>query len=163
MEAGSFELNPRPVQVRDLVAGAADRLGRQFEEKAVKLNIELPAGLPLVVADEDRIGQVLLNLLGNALQYTPAGRSVQISVRQLKQEVEIEIRDEGIGIPAEHLAQVFTRFYRVDRSRSRVGGGSGIGLTIAKHLVEAHGGRIWADSPGHSKGSAFTFTLPIEA
>ncbi|MEK6588179.1 MAG: ATP-binding protein [Chloroflexota bacterium] len=163
VEAGAFELNPRPVQVRDLVAGAADRLGRQFEEKEVMLNIELPAGLPLVVADEDRIGQVLLNLLGNALQYTPAGRSVRVRSRQVKQEIEIEIRDEGIGIPAEHLAQVFTRFYRVDRSRSRVGGGSGIGLTIAKHLVEAHGGRIWADSPGHSKGSAFTFTLPIEA
>lgn len=162
-EAGAFELNPRPVQVRDLVAGAADRLGRQFEEKEVNLNIELPAGLPLVVADEDRIGQVLLNLLGNALQYTPAGRSVWIRSRQVKQEIEIEIRDEGIGIPAEHLAHVFTRFYRVDRSRSRVGGGSGIGLTIAKHLVEAHGGRIWADSPGHGEGSAFTFTLPIEA
>jgi len=163
VEAGAFELNPRPVQVRDLVAGAADRLGRQFEEKEVKLNLELPAGLPLVVADEDRIGQVLLNLLGNALQYTPSGRSVRIRSRQVKQEIEIEIRDEGIGIPAEHLAHVFTRFYRVDRSRSRVGGGSGIGLTIAKHLVEAHGGRIWADSPGHGKGSAFTFTLPIEA
>lgn len=163
VEAGALELNPRPVQVRDLVAGAVDRLGRQFEEKEVKLDIELPAGLPLVVADEDRIGQVLLNLLGNALQYTPAGRSVRIRSRQEKREVEIEIRDEGIGIPAEHLAHVFTRFYRVDRSRSRVGGGSGIGLTIAKHLVEAHGGRIWADSPGHGKGSAFTFTLPIEA
>jgi histidine kinase len=113
------------------------------------------------MVDPDRIGQVLLNLLGNALQYTPSGRQVEVRARHQDQLLEIEIRDEGIGIPAEHLPHVFTRFYRVDRSRSRAGGGSGIGLTIAKHLVEAHGGRIWASSPGSGKGSSFTFTLPL--
>ena len=104
---------------------------------------------------------MLLNLLGNALQYTPAGRAVRISARGAVAEVQIEIRDEGIGIPAEHLQHIFTRFYRIDPSRSRAGGGSGIGLTIAKHLVERQGGRIWAESLGAGQGSRFTFSLPV--
>ena len=78
-------------------------------------------------------------------------------------EVQIAVIDTGIGIPAEHLPHLFTRFYRVDKSRSRAGGGSGIGLTIAKHLVEAHSGRLWAESAGSGQGSTFTFTLPIAA
>jgi len=135
-------------------------LGRQFQERGVTLEIDVPADLPPVEADEDRIGQVLLNLAGNALHYTPAGGNVHITARHQGDEVHISVVDSGIGIAAEHLPLLFTRFYRVDKSRSRVGGGSGIGLTIAKHLVEAHGGRIWAESAGPGKGSTFTFTLP---
>ena len=161
VEAGAFELSPRKVGVRELVSSAADRLAGQFEEKGVRLEIDLAAVLPPVRADPDRIGQVLLNLLGNALQYTPSGRAVEVHARQADQVLEIEIRDEGVGIPAEHLPHIFTRFYRVDHSRSRAGGGSGIGLTIAKHLIEAHGGRIWASSPGPGEGSSFTFTIPL--
>lgn len=161
VEAGAFELHRKTVEVDELVSSATERLAGQFDEKGVRLEIDLAAGLPTVLADPDRIGQVLLNLLGNALQYTPSGRQVEVRARHQDQLLEIEIRDEGIGIPAEHLPHVFTRFYRVDRSRSRAGGGSGIGLTIAKHLVEAHGGRIWASSPGSGKGSSFTFTLPL--
>lgn len=161
VEAGAFELNLRKVEVEELVSSAVDRLSGQFEEKGVRLEIDLPPELPAVTADPDRIGQVLLNLLGNALQYTPSSRAVEVLACQRDQVVEIEVRDEGIGIPAEHLPHIFARFYRVDRSRSRVGGGSGIGLTIAKHLVEAHGGRIWASSPEPGKGSSFTFTLPL--
>ena len=159
VEAGAFELHRKAVEVEALVSSAAERLAGQFDEKGVRLEIYLAADLPTVLADPDRIGQVLLNLVGNALQYTASGRAVEVHARQQDRVVEIEIRDEGMGIPAEHLPQVFTRFYRVDRSRSRAGGGSGIGLTIAKHLVEAHGGRIWASSPGSGKGSSFTFTL----
>lgn len=161
VEAGAFELNLRRTQVEELISSIADRLGRQFEEKEVRLEIDLPEALPAVLVDEDRIGQVLLNLLGNALQYTPTGRAVRLEARSLERQVEIQIRDHGIGIASEHLPHLFTRFYRVDRSRSRAGGGSGIGLTIAKHLVEAHGGRIWADSPGPGRGSTFGFTLPV--
>ena len=84
-----------------------------------------------------------------------------ILAQQQGEEVQIAVQDTGVGIPPEHLPHLFTRFYRVDKSRSRVGGGSGIGLTIAKHLVEAHGGRIWAYSEGSGKGSKFTFTLPV--
>jgi len=160
VEAGAYSPN-QPVHMADLVAVTVARLGRQFEEKGVVLEIEIPPELPRVLADEDRLGQVLLNLLGNALQYTPSEGRVWITAAQRGAEIEIAIRDTGIGIPLEHLENLFTRFYRVDKSRSRAGGGSGIGLTIAKHLVEAHGGRIWTESDGTGKGSTFSFTLPL--
>ena len=161
VEAGAYEMNFSLREVQDLVEITKGTLIRQFEEKGVVLNIELGAGLPMVYADEDRIGQVLLNLVGNALQYTPAGGVVTIRARQGRDEVQISVSDTGVGIQAEQLNQIFTRFYRVDSSRSRSVGGSGIGLTIAKYLTEAHGGRIWAESPGADQGSTFTFTLPV--
>ena len=161
VEAGVFDLRLKSVSVSDLVAAATARLARQFEEKGVALETETPANLPAVQVDEDRIGQVLLNLVGNALQYTPAGGQVRITARRQGTEAHIAVADTGIGLAAEHLPFLFTRFYRVDKSRARVGGGSGIGLTIARHLVEAHGGRIWAESPGPGQGSTFTFTLPL--
>ena len=163
VEAGAFELNLRRVAVGDLVQATLARLGRQFEEKGVALESAVPAGLPPVRADEDRAGQVLLNLVGNALQYTPAGGRVRVAARRQGAEVHIQVSDTGIGMSPEHLALVFTRFYRVDKSRARAGGGSGIGLTIARHLVEAHAGRIWAESPGPGRGSNFAFTLPVAA
>ena len=163
VEAGAYSLNRQPASVRHLVDALVARLGRQFAEKGVILETDLPADLPPVLADEDRVGQVLLNVAGNALQYTPAGGRVRVTAQRHGNEVHIAVSDTGIGIPPEHLPHVFTRFYRVDKSRSRAGGGSGIGLTIAKHLVEAHGGRIWATSPGPGEGSTFTFTLPMAA
>jgi signal transduction histidine kinase len=84
-----------------------------------------------------------------------------VSARQEKEEAVFSIKDNGVGIPAEHLLHIFDRFYRVDKSRSRAHGGSGIGLTIAKHLVEAHGGKLWVESEGKNKGSVFSFTLPL--
>jgi len=160
-EAGQVPLNLRAAAPADLVRAAADRLQPQFEDKSVRLHVDLPADLPQVRADPSRIIQVLLNLLGNALQYTPSGGQVTVRAWRDSREVVVAVQDTGIGIPAEHLPHIFERFYRVDKSRSRPGGGSGIGLTIAKHLVEAHGGRIWATSPGPGQGSTFSFTLPI--
>jgi signal transduction histidine kinase len=104
---------------------------------------------------------VLLNLVGNALQYTPAGGEVCLRARREGGMVRLAVEDSGIGIAPEHLPRVFERFYRVDRSRSRVGGGSGIGLTIARHLVEAHAGQIGVTSDGLDQGSTFSLTLPI--
>ncbi len=161
VEAGAFELNLGPVSVSDLVEADVARLGFQFEEKGVALVTDVPPDLPPVQADEDRIGQVLLNLVGNALQYTPAGGQVWVTARRQGSEIRISVRDTGVGIAPEHLSLIFSRFYRVDKSRARAGGGSGIGLTIARHLVEAHGGRIWAESPGLGQGSIFSFTLPL--
>jgi signal transduction histidine kinase len=163
VEAGTFELRIRPVSVGELVQVTLARLGRQFEDKGVALETDIPAGLPPVLADEDRVGQVLLNLVGNALQYTPSGGQVRIMARRSEGDVHISVEDTGLGIAPEHLKLIFSRFYRVDRSRARVGGGSGIGLTIARHLVGAQGGRIWAESPGPGQGSTFTFTLPAAA
>lgn len=100
----------------------------------------------------DRLSQVLFNLIGNALQYTPPGGQVTVTARRQGDEVQVNVQDSGVGIAAENLMHVFDRFYRVDRSRSRISGGSGIGLTIARYLVEAHGGRIWVESPGEGKG-----------
>jgi signal transduction histidine kinase len=129
----------------------------------VSLRTDVPADLPPVLGDEDRLGQVLLNLVGNALQYTPAGGTVVVSGRRKDQEAEIAVVDTGLGIAVEHLPHVFDRFYRVDKSRSRAVGGSGIGLTIAQHLVEAHGGKLRAESAGPGRGSTFIFSLPVAA
>jgi histidine kinase len=161
VEAGAFTLDLQPLLVAGLVSTVLDRLGLQFEEKGVGLTADVPGGLPPVRADEGRAGQVLLNVVGNALHYTPFGGNVRLWARQEGAEVHLAIEDTGVGIRAEHLPHVFERFYRVDTSRSRVGGGSGIGLTIAKHLVEAQGGRIWAESPGPGRGSTLHFTLPV--
>jgi len=162
VEAKAYQLDIRPVAVSALVQTTFKRLSLQAQEKRIGLHPNLPPDLPPVLADEDRVTQVLVNLVGNALQYTPEGGDITISSTRHGNEVHISISDTGIGIPPEHLSQLFTRFYRVDKSRSRAsGGGSGIGLTIARHLIEAHGGRIWAESAGEGQGSTFTFSLKL--
>jgi len=161
VEAGAYEMHLQAINVQDLIEDAASRLRRQYEDKGVELSSNVPEDLPQVRVDKYRIDQVMINLLGNALQYTPSGGKVNISAAQQNGEILISIRDTGMGISSEHLPMLFTRFYRVDKSRSRAGGGSGIGLTISKFFVEAHGGRIWAESDGIDKGSTFKFTLPV--
>ena len=179
VESGAFALERRSTKVAELVRGVAARMQTQYADKGVSLLNDCPPKLPAVMADEDRLTQVLTNLLGNALQYTPEGGAVRVRCAQVDRDflvgrfadVEktdpdsgnwllVSVQDNGIGIAPEHLAHVFDRFYRVDKSRSRSGGGSGIGLTIAGRLVEAHGGRIWAESGGIGEGSTFTFCLP---
>jgi histidine kinase len=170
VESGSFHLDLRPISLSVPLATTAKRLALQFDEKQITLTLDLPADpsagsgqvLPPVLADEDRLTQVLTNLLANALAYTPAGGAVTVSAQKTGGELRVAVMDSGVGIPPEHLAHIFDRFYRVDASRSRgAGGGSGIGLTIARRLVEAHGGRMWAESDGENKGSVFFFTLPV--
>ena len=162
VEARAYQFDIRPLDVSTLAQTVAKRLAPHAESKRISLNLELAPGLPHALADEDRAVQVLTNLTGNALQYTPEGGRITISAKQVGNEVQIAVRDTGTGIPLEHLSHIFDRFYRVDKSRSRQsGGGSGIGLTIARALIEAHGGRIWAESAGDGQGSTFTFTLPI--
>lgn len=163
VEAHAYELDIRPLDVSTLVQTVTKRLAPQFGAKRITLDTELAPELLRVLADEGRIIQVLTNLTGNALQHTPENGKVTIVAKRINDEVQISVRDTGIGIPPEHLLHIFDRFYRADKSRSRrAGGGSGIGLTIARALVEAHGGRIWAESAGEGQGSIFTFTLPTE-
>jgi signal transduction histidine kinase len=162
VESGAVALDLGPVSLPDLAETARKRLARPSAAKGVTLTLDLPADLPPVRADTDRLLQVLTNLLNNALQYTPSGGDVTLSAEARGREVLVCVADTGIGIPAEHLAHIFDRFYRVDKSRSRqAGGGSGIGLTICKYLVEAHGGRIWVESTGEGQGSTFSFTLLV--
>ena len=160
VEAKAYSLDVRSVSVSSLVQTTLKRLSPQATAKRITLRSNLPSDLEPVHADEDRITQVLVNLAANAIQYTPEGGEVSISAAQHGNEIYISVKDTGIGIPQEHLANIFTRFYRVDKSRSRnSGGGSGIGLTIARHIVEAHGGKIWVESAGEGKGSTFSFSL----
>ena len=161
VEAGAYELHIQPVDLGDLTDGVCGRLRRQFEDKGVRLNVHLPPGLLMAEIDPDRISQVLINLIGNGLQYTLSGGQVDVTVQRKNNGALFTVADTGAGIAAGDLPHLFTRFYRVDKSRARASGGSGIGLTIARHLVEAHGGQIWAESEGVGQGSQFMFLLPL--
>ena len=154
LEAGAYTLNRHPVAPKQLVDEVLQRFAPAYADKGVALQSEVPDQAPAVWADAERIIQVLSNLLDNALRHTPPGG--QVTVRVIPPQapggekgwVRFEVQDTGEGIPPEHLPRLFHRFYRVDKSRSRRRGGSGIGLTIARLLVEAHDGRIEAHSPG---------------
>jgi signal transduction histidine kinase len=175
-EAGQLRLERQPVAPSDLVNKAADAARAQATAKGIALQTDLPADLPLVDVDPQRIGQVLGNLLSNALTHTPSDGEVVIAARRCPElcpepsrrvvegagdsEVELSVSDTGEGIPPEDLPYIFERFYRADKSRSRVTGGTGLGLSIAKQLVEAHGGRIEVESEV-GQGTVFTFTLPV--
>ena len=160
VEAGAYELDIQPISVSDLLNTNIPKLALQYDEKKVTLLINQKSNQLIVRADPDRTGQIIINLLGNALQYTPEGGHVSLAAEERENEILFSVTDDGIGFTAEHKLHLFKRFYRVDKSRSRTGGGSGIGLTISQYLVEAQGGHIWAESPGLGKGSTFFFTLP---
>jgi len=161
VEAGALQLNLTPVSINELVETVKTNLEPQFKEKDIQLKIRLEPDLPEVMADKDRIQQVLTNLAGNALQYTPNGGTVTIRAVRERSDILVSVEDNGIGINADQIPLIFNRFYRTDKSRTRSSGGSGIGLTIAQALVKAHNGRIWVDSEGEGKGSTFTFSLPV--
>lgn len=159
-EAGQLPLECRPVDVAEVARMAVEAIRPQAEARSLELSFDLPSDLPPVVADPHRIGQVLRNLFNNALEFTPSGGQVSLTVRREGTWVCLELGDSGPGIAPEQLPFVFERFYRADPSRTRATGGAGLGLAIVKQLVEAHGGRVWAKStPG--TGSWFGFTLPV--
>jgi histidine kinase len=160
-EAGQIPLEFERVSPNSFIETAVDRLAPQFDDKEVELHTSLPDEISKVSVDPARMTQVMLNLLGNALQYTPSEGQVLVNAWDNGENVTITVQDTGIGIPAEALPHVFERFFRVDKSRSRSGGGSGIGLTISKHLVEAQSGQLSATSPGPNQGSTFTIVLPV--
>ncbi|WP_322506876.1 sensor histidine kinase [Anaerolinea sp.] len=161
VESGAFHLKPELVSLSDLIDTIKNIFVPQFDQKNIQFQIQIEPDLPPVLIDKDRILQVLTNLIGNALQYTPSGGKVTVQISKQRSEILISVSDTGIGISPEHLPFIFNRFYRTDKSRARSSGGSGIGLTIAQALVKAHHGRIWAESGGEGKGSTFYFTLPI--
>jgi len=161
-EAGQLKLERKPLSLADVIAQVGEGLEVQANEKEVALKFESAASLPKVQADEQRIAQVLFNLMSNALRHTPASGTITVSAEARQDRVVVSVRDTGTGISPEDLPHVFERFYRADRSRARSTGGSGLGLTIAKQIVEAHGGQIWAQS-WLGAGSTFAFSLPLSA
>ena len=160
-EAKQLALHPSRIACAALIAQAVARLGAHYAEKGVALAVTAPADLPTLEVDPDRVLQVLVNLLGNALRATPTGGCVTVTAQPIGATVTVTVTDTGIGIDAAQLPHLFERFYRVDPARSRGLGGHGIGLTISKTLVEAHGGEIWVTSAGLGAGATFGFTLPL--
>jgi len=159
-EAGELKLNCQAEDIIRLIKQAVAIKQTQAIVKGVSISTEVSQKLPLVNVDSRRIGQVLHNLLENAIAHTEKSGSIVVTAQKQDNWVKISVTDTGEGIPAEDLPSIFERFYRVDKSRARATGGSGLGLTIAKRLVEAHGGKIEAQSE-LGKGSCFSFTLPV--
>jgi two-component system, OmpR family, sensor histidine kinase BaeS len=161
VEERQLDLHLDPVDPGALVVRAVQAAQPAYQAKGVTLTAGVDRSLPLVSADPERLGEVLDNLLGNALRHTPKGGQVEVTATQRGNEVELSVRDTGEGIPPELLDQVFQRFFRVDPARTRNdGNGSGLGLTISRAIVQAHRGRLWAESSGLGHGARFVARLP---
>ncbi len=158
IEAGRLELELRPIRVEELVNSCIETARLKAEAKGLRISVQLPEGLPPVRGDGAQLAEVLQNLLDNALQYTPSGGLIDLTARLTNHEIIFTVADTGIGIPESDLARIFERFYRVDAARSREAGGTGLGLAISRHIVEAHGGRIWVES-AVGQGSRFHFSI----
>jgi signal transduction histidine kinase len=159
MDAGGLKLDRQPHAISELAADTVESFHALAEQQQVTLNSKVAPGCDPVLVDAVQIGRALANLVGNALRHTPSGGAVTLRIWPNDDWVQVEVSDTGEGIPAKDLPRVFERFYRGEKSRSRATGGSGLGLAIAKAIVEAHGGRIWAESqPG--QGARFIFSVP---
>ncbi len=159
VESPDYKLSLQPARASALVKDSIESLGGIVVDSGIKLQ---SAGAPdaVVMADPDAMNQVFGNLIENSIKYAKSGKRIRVGAREVGSEVEFTVQDFGPGIASEHLERIFERFYRVDKARSRESGGTGLGLAIVKHIVQAHGGRIWAESElGH--GAAFHFTLPL--
>ncbi|MCH8563630.1 ATP-binding protein [Nesterenkonia sp. AY15] len=161
-EEGCLDLRLAPVQLGELLDAASAQIRARYQAAGVNLEIKIGnrARAVTITADRDRIGQVLTNLLDNALHHTERGDEVTLSARASRSHVTVDVVDTGHGIDPAHLAHLFERFYRVDSARDRTHGGSGIGLAIVRSIVTAHGGSVWAFSEGTGKGAVFTVELP---
>jgi signal transduction histidine kinase/ActR/RegA family two-component response regulator len=161
LEAGRVELTPRPTRVRSMVDQVIAVVGVAAQAKQIRVVNDVAGDLPVVNADPTRLQQVLVNLVGNAVKFTPQGGTVRIRGGSRGDEVWVSVEDTGVGIAREELAKIWDPFYQVESPLQRHHGGSGLGLTIVRRLVELHGGVVRAESEGLNQGSRFTFTLPI--
>ncbi|GLV58431.1 hypothetical protein KDH_52640 [Dictyobacter sp. S3.2.2.5] len=160
LEAGQIHLDLAPLDLHSLVDETVAVIAPECEALGIKLQNNIPADLPYVEADSDRVTQVLLNLLDNARRHTNGGGHISVDAAKKDGQVRISVRDTGVGIDKEDLPHIFERFYRADRSRAAKTGGSGLGLAIVKAIVTTHGGKVWAEStPG--QGTTVIFTLPL--
>jgi len=160
IESGQIPLMQEPVALAGLIDRTVGLLRHLIEQNQHAVVMNIPPGMPPVLGDEERLGQVFSNLLDNAIKYTPEKGTITISAVADEKFVEVSVADTGIGIPPQDLPRIFERFYRVDKARSRELGGTGLGLSIVKHLVEGHGGTVFVESlPG--KGARFVVRLPL--
>jgi two-component system sensor histidine kinase ResE len=162
LESGIADLEMSEVDVETLLQNIVEKFTPQAKRANVELKLNIPAGLPMVVGDGDRLAQVFTNLVDNALKFTSEGGGVTLSVKEVGSEMELSIADTGSGVPKEALPRLFDRFYQVDQSRA--GGekhGTGLGLAIAKEIVQAHGGRIGVRSQA-GQGTVFVIHLPLD-
>lgn len=159
IESGQVPLELKAVAPSKLLHSAADRMRAQAERAGLSLRVECPAALPKVQGDPVRLEQVLVNLIHNAVKFTPPGGEIVLSACTQGETVVFSVRDTGVGIPADDLPRIFKRFYKADRARS--GSGTGLGLSISRHIVEAHGGWIWAEGV-EGQGSTFFFSVPLQ-
>jgi signal transduction histidine kinase len=158
-EAGQLHLARQPISLEEVISQAAQIVQPHLAQKNLTLRVHIPPDLPFIEADQERVAQILRNLLSNAIMHTSNNGEISITASVIESMVKISVQDTGVGIASEHLPYLFERFYRADSSRARTTGGTGLGLAIVKQVVEAHGGQIVVESqPG--KGACFTFTLP---
>ncbi|WP_369412285.1 sensor histidine kinase [Geotalea toluenoxydans] len=158
LESGKVLLETHPLNLRSAVKQAMSLLNQRATDKGITLDIETVEASQFVLADKGKLDQVLVNLLDNAIKYTPDNGKVTVTAEDEAEMLKISVTDTGLGIPAKDLPRIFERFYRVDEARSRDKGGTGLGLSIVKHIVQSHGGMISVKSiPG--EGSTFSFTL----
>jgi signal transduction histidine kinase len=158
-DAGELSLKRQAVAAPELLARVATAHNHQASQQHISLSVRAEPGLPLIEADPERLVQVLGNLVSNALRYTPDGGQIVLTAQSQARALLLQVRDTGSGIPPDELPHIFHRFYRADKSRQQTAGESGLGLAIAKAIVEAHGGRIWVESE-LGKGTMFAITLP---
>lgn len=159
IESGKMKMDLMPINLKPIIERCLGVLKKTIGEKSISVGIDIPSDLPKVRGDDKRLAQVVLNLLDNAVKYTPNGGSVKIKAARVDTDIKVDICDTGAGIPEEDLPRIFERFYRVDKSHSRELGGTGLGLSIVKHIVLAHQGQVYVESfPG--RGSTFSFTIP---
>ncbi len=158
LESSAVSLASAPVDMADLIRSTLKGCLKQASDKSIDIRLDLPESLPGVMGDRDRLEQVVVNLLDNAIKYTPEGGSVSVTAVDLGAEVRVDISDTGIGIPEDDISRIFERFYRVDKARSRALGGTGLGLAIVKHIIQGHNGRLEVRST-LGKGSTFSFFM----
>jgi len=159
IESGKMNMEFEPLEVLPLLKRCVNVLEKTAKDKKLSIKLEIPDNIAKASGDHKRLSQVFLNLLDNAIKYTPEGGSIRVGAASKEKFIQVDISDTGVGIPDKDLPRIFERFYRVDKARSRELGGTGLGLSIVKHIVQAHNGQIWVQST-LGQGSTFSFTIP---